>query len=114
MKQLLLVDWDQTLCFDRYWRSLPEESRLIVQDDLFGGNNPLVHEWMRGEHTAEYVNSYLATRLAMSYDELWQLFVRDCETMHVEHSLLDRLNALRDHCVVVLTCVRYGTHTHIT
>jgi len=114
LKTLVLVDWDQTLCFDRYWRSLPEAQRLRVQDELFGGNSTLVHEWMRGEHAAEYVHAYLATWLGIEYEALWDVFVHDCETMRVAPGLLTRLNALRAQATVVLATGNMDSFSRFT
>ncbi|MDB5195312.1 MAG: hypothetical protein JWO84_496 [Parcubacteria group bacterium] len=101
-KPVLFIDFDGTICPDRFWRSLPPAQYQLLQDKLFGENLQLIGEWMRGGHTAEEINHYVSDMLGSPYEEVWGIFVRDCETMHVSRVLLERLAALRGKYVLVL------------
>ena len=50
-KPILFIDFDGTLCFDRYWRSLPQDMFSLVQQRLFGRDTTLAVEWMLGKKT---------------------------------------------------------------
>lgn len=99
---ILYIDFDGTLTNDRYWRSLPAEQNMQVQKLLFGDDRTLVHEWMRGKHTAETVNQYVAEQTGMPYEELWDVFVRDCNTMVIPEGLLETIHGLGSRYTVVL------------
>lgn len=62
----------------------------------------MVHDWMRGTYRAEDINRYLAEKLNVPYEELWNIFVKDCQTMHVDQAVLSRLAALRNDFWTVL------------
>ncbi|MEZ4104057.1 MAG: hypothetical protein R3B60_02090 [Candidatus Paceibacterota bacterium] len=47
----LFVDFDGTLCDERYWRSLPTEEYEAIQELLFKNNTQIVHDWMRGVYS---------------------------------------------------------------
>lgn len=101
-KPILFLDFDKTLCFDRYWRSLPAEQFQMVQEYIFGADRKLLHDWMRGKYTAEEVNILLAEKLGMPYQDLWQLFVRDCETMEVSAEALEMIQNVRKKYMTIL------------
>lgn len=101
-KPLLFVDFDGTICFERYWRSLPSDQYRKVQELLFGEDKTRVNDWMRGKYTAEEINQWMAKQIGIPYEELWQLFVNDCGTMKVSKHTLEKLSALRDRYTVVL------------
>lgn len=101
-KPILFVDFDGTICMERYWRSLPPDEHRQVQELLFAHDRSMVNDWMRGKYTAEEVNQYTADQTGIEYEYLWKIFIDDCTNMHVELSTLERLSALREQYVVIL------------
>ncbi len=101
MKPILFVDFDGTLCFDRFWRSLEPEFLAQIQGTLFQ-RNKIVVEWMRGEHTSEEINKKLAPELGVEYDYLWNIFVDDCKNMRVDTIVLEKINNLRENFTTIL------------
>src|SRR5271154_2261777 len=95
-KPILFVDFDGTICFDKYWRSLPPEKYNQIQEFVFGQDKTLLNDWMRGVYTAEEINELVAEKIDIPFEELWKLFVRDCETMQVSKEILEKLSALRN------------------
>ncbi|WP_326912868.1 hypothetical protein [Rhizobium johnstonii] len=94
-RPVIFIDFDGTICHDRYWRSLPLNKQKKLQTYLFEENRHIVFEWMRGLHTAEEVNGMVAAALDMPYDEVWDIFVADCQSMQVSPATLARLSRLR-------------------
>ena len=102
MKPYLFVDFSGTLSNDKYWRSLPEDKFAILQRHFFGQNMNMVRNWMRGQYTSEQINIVAANQVGMNPLELWEIFVRDCETFSVEEETLAMIQALRNKYTVVL------------
>ncbi len=98
----LFIDFDGTICHDRFWRSLDKDSCAKVQNLLFSGKNQIVRDWMRGVYSSEEINQMVAKETSVEYDSLWSLFVRDCQTMRVEPEILALINDLRNSFHVVL------------
>jgi len=95
MKPLLFVDFDGTLCFDKFWRSIDEEHFKKIQSIIFKKDSVLLNSWMRGRHRSEIINLLLAEDLGIPYETLWEWFVHDCKTMAVSLSALEKVRALR-------------------
>ena len=57
---------------------------------------------MRGQRTSEEVNRLLAARIGMPFEELWELFITDCETMQVLPGVLEKIQSLRNEYIVIL------------
>jgi len=114
MKPVLFIDFDGTLCHDRFWRSLPQEDFAKVQELLFKDDTTLLEEWMLGKRTAEEVNRFLAEQMGMPYEKLWELFVRDAETMRVPQGALAQIAALRDRYTIVLITVNMDSFDRFT
>lgn len=114
MKKVLYIDFDGTICSDHFWRSLPSDERQVIQKFLFGADKELVTNWMLGKHSAEEINELVAQRLYCNPKELWQIFVQDCEQMSVPSELIDLLQHLREHYVVVLITDNMDCFTRFT
>ena len=114
MKPIIFIDFDGTLCHQRYWRSLPHAEHEKVQNLLFRSDKSLVDDWMRGNRTAEEVNAIVAAHIGMDADELWKLFVKDCETMIVNSKTLARIYALRASYAVILMTTNMDSFTRFT
>lgn len=98
----LFVDFDGTICHDRFWRSLNSADNRKIQDFLFSGKNSLVVEWMRGAYTSEEINELVAKGTGLDYEYIWSVFVHDCKTMSVQSEILNQINQLRNKFHVVL------------
>ncbi|MDE1970885.1 MAG: hypothetical protein KGI50_04915 [Patescibacteria group bacterium] len=101
-KPILFVDFDRTLCHDRFWRSANPHLYSQIQNVLFGDHRIRVHAWMEGVYTSEDIVEFLAQECSVPFRDLWDILVHDCETMHVSLRTLADINALRDHFWVVL------------
>jgi FMN phosphatase YigB (HAD superfamily) len=114
MKPILFLDFDGTLCFDRYWRSLPAEQYEQVQNLIFGNDRSMLKDWMIGKFTAEEINAHIASSTGIEYEYLWKIFVRDCETMTIAMDLLDTIDKLRATYVVILITTNMDSFTRFT
>jgi FMN phosphatase YigB (HAD superfamily) len=115
-KPILFVDFDGTLCTDRYWRSLPPEKFAQIQKLLFENSNgsPMIQDWLRGKHAAEDVNHFLSEQIGISFEELWPLFVKDCQTMSVPKELLEKMARVREKYVVIVATGNFDSFTRFT
>lgn len=100
--QTLFVDFDGTICHDRFWRSLSISENKQIQDFLFSGNNSIVTDWMRGVYTSEQINELVSKETGLDYEYLWATFIHDCKTMSVQLEILNPINQLRSKYHVVL------------
>src|ERR1700733_12371849 len=113
-KPILFCDFDGTLCHQRYWRSLPPPAYERVQDLLFRKDTKKVLSWMRGGHTAEEINAYVAQELAMPPADLWELFVNDCMNMEVNPGVLKKIGQLRSRYVTILVTANMDSFSRFT
>jgi len=97
----LFIDFDGTICHDKFWRGLDNVNRALVQKTIFV-NNPVAAEWMCGKHTSEAINQFVSQETGLEYKMLWDVFVNDCKTMAVDHELLEQIGQLRQKFHVVL------------
>ena len=95
MKPILFVDFDKTLCHDRFWRSMPADMYERIQQLLIVENRSRMDDWLRGKCTAEDINVFVARELGIPEEELWKVFVNDARTMHVPIELLELIQTLR-------------------
>lgn len=95
MKPILFVDFDGTLCHDRFWRSINKDNFDKIQSYLFDRNRPLVNEWMRGDHPSEHINQLISKQLDLPFEKLWGIFVADCKSMAVSDDVLNQIKDLR-------------------
>lgn len=102
MKPILFIDFDGTLCFDRFWRNLKPEELKKVQHFLFTSNKEILRKWMLGEFTSEEVNLLVSESLSLDYTYLLDTFIKDCETMDVSKTTLKRVHSLRDTYTTIL------------
>ncbi|HEY0011153.1 MAG TPA: hypothetical protein VGB97_04595 [Candidatus Paceibacterota bacterium] len=113
-KPILFVDFDGTLCQDRFWRSLPADKYQKVQEVLFGDDRAYLQAWMKGGHTSEEVNQMLAGHLGMPFEELWRLFVHDAATMEVSTEALEMIRGLRNAYTTILITVNMDSLSRFT
>ncbi len=101
-RPILFVDFDGTICTDRYWHSLSGEEQVRLQQALFVDNKPLAHAWMRGEKTSEEINQFLADTCSLDYGELWNTFVTDCKSFALENGVYEAIGEVRTRYRTVL------------
>jgi len=104
MKPALLIDFDGTLCRDRFWQSLPPTDYKKINDFLFAGNN-LVYRWMQGLYSSENICSILADELSIDREILWKGLVADCRSMNVCADVLPMIEFLKNKYTVALVTV---------
>ncbi len=102
MKPVLFIDFDGTLCHDRFWRSAEPELLVRIQNALFGTDTERVNAWMLGRYSSEEIHQWLARELNIEYEKLWKLFVNDCERMFVEPRVLEHIQELRKQYLIIL------------
>lgn len=102
MLQTLFIDFDGTICRDKFWRSLDDAKASLVQNTIFKKNQVLLVEWMCGKHTSEKVNEFISKETGLEFQALWEVFVYDCKTMSVDQDLLSLIAELRRKFHVVL------------
>lgn len=98
----LFIDFDGTICHDKFWRNLSENKRSLVQNIVFIENPLLVIDWMCGEHISEEVNNFASQETVFKIQTLWDTFVNDCKTMLVDQDMLHLIADLREKFHVVL------------
>ncbi len=102
MKPILFIDFDGTLCHDRFWRSLDSEEHGKIQQFLFISNKELVGEWMVGKHSSEEINILLSEKLDIPYGRLWNIFVSDCKNMRADAEALKLILKLKNRFRIIL------------
>ena len=102
--KLLFLDWDGTLCFDYFWRSLTSKNERIREavNFLFLEEKDLVNDWMRGGFSSEEINAKISKKSGCSFGELWSSFVHDCQTMTFDSRLRESLSKLKQDSKLVL------------
>lgn len=100
MKPILFIDFDGTLCHDRFWRSL--DPQLFERITVFTSRRDISRAWMLGEYTAEEVNKIAAEEIGIPYQELWDIFVQDASTMEISKLTLQRIGSLRSKYQTIL------------
>ena len=100
--QTLFIDFDGTICHDRFWRSLSQAEYTQIQEILFEQNSEMVYDWMRGKYTSEQITEFVATETGLEYSYLWKIFQDDCKTMRVDEKIFDLITKLRESYYLVL------------
>lgn len=98
----IFIDFDGTICFDYFWRSADSSIREKIKNYLFSEDSALVREWMIGKRSSEDINQILSKECAVSYDDLWRIFIKDCKSMSIRQTTLDLLIAVREHYKTIL------------
>ena len=114
MKPTLFVDFDGTLCHDRFWRSADKKVIRGIQKLLFGVDGSRVDDWMRGRYASEEINRFLAEKLNIPFEKLWGIFVSDCKSMNVSADVLNKIEILRARYNTVLITGNMDCFTRFT
>ncbi|NBD74253.1 hypothetical protein GVX82_04420 [Patescibacteria group bacterium] len=113
-KPVLFIDFDGTLCHERFWSDLPEKTYARVQSYLFGTNRSLARQWMRGNLTAEEICKELGEELELDAPFLLRKLEQKCRTMYIEREILDRVGKLRPRFYTVCITTNVDTFTRWT
>ena len=114
MKPVLFIDFDGTLCHDRFWRSLPMEDYNSIQHLLFNKDKSVIEKWMVGDTNSEEINRFIAEHLKRPFHDIWESFVSDCKTMYVDRAVLQKIDGLRTKYTVVLLTVNMDCFSRLT
>ncbi len=101
-KQNIFIDFDGTICFDRFWRLLPLETRSKIGKFLFQDNLQLFKEWMRGKRSSEEIHHMISEECGLDYNMMWEHFVRGCQTVSVSEDILKALADCKKNNTLIL------------
>ena len=113
-KGVVFVDWDGTLSKARFWSHLDKELYERLQDTLFSGNNPLVHDWMMGKKSSETICGWLSAELNISSEFLLSELIKTCVSMTVREDAVAIIKQLREKASVVLITDNMDCFTRFT
>lgn len=94
MRPILFVDFNGTICFDRYWRNLNVEAQKKINDYLFKSNRQIVIDWMRGKYDSEQIHQLLAEELNLNYRQTWDIFVEECQSMYISPRIMLKIKEI--------------------
>lgn len=104
MKPILFIDFDGTLCHDRFWRNIDTDIFDQIQNFLFSENKSVIQDWMKGIYSSEYINQLISKELNIPFDKIWKVFVEDCKNMTISGDILNRIEKFRkDYTTVLIT-----------
>ncbi|MBN2675951.1 MAG: HAD family hydrolase [Alphaproteobacteria bacterium] len=101
MKPALFIDFDGTICFDRFLVDVPDLVITWINAHIFQ-NPSLMIDWIMGIKTSEQVIQYIANGTHHDYDTLWSLFVKSCKNMFVDPVILQSVKSLSESYTTIL------------
>ncbi len=113
-KQNIFIDFDGTICFDFFWRGVPDSLRQKFESFLFRDNGNVVEDWMRGNLTSEQVCHFISENRGLVHDEILKIFVNDCKTMTVKPEILMAIDRCRKNNNVFLITDNMDSFTRFT
>lgn len=102
MKKTLLIDFDGTICHDRFWFGLDNKTKDKISDFLHKDDHRLIKKWMKGGLTSEEINKKISKYLDQDEELLWKEFVKSCKRFKVDKNILNKINKLRSRYQVIL------------
>ncbi len=88
----ILFDFDGVLCHDRFYgetvKSQYPEVHDWIQENIFGSNDKLVKDWMRGKIRAQEINQIVVKYTGIDYAELHKLFVESVRNMKIDERII--------------------------
>jgi FMN phosphatase YigB (HAD superfamily) len=92
MKPILFIDFDGTLCHDKFWRTIDSNCYEQIQDFLFSENKSIIQDWMKGFYSSEDINILISKMLNIPFEQTWEVFINDCKNMTIS---IDTLNQIK-------------------
>jgi FMN phosphatase YigB (HAD superfamily) len=114
MKPILFIDFDGTLCHDRFWRNIDAGSFEKIQNFLFSENKSVIRDWMKGVYSSEEINRLISKELNVPFEKIWKVFIDDCENMTIPPGTLNRIKKLRKNYETVLITDNMDCFTRFT
>ena len=114
MKPILFIDFDGTLCHDKFWKSIDPSSFAQIQNFLFSGDKSVVRDWMKGDYSSEDINRLIANELNIPFEKIWKDFIYDCENMTISRDILKRIKKLRRNFETILITDNMDCFTRFT
>lgn len=114
MKPLLFIDFDGTLCHDKFWRSIDACRFEQIQQFLFSENKSVIRDWMNGVYSSEDINRILSKELNISFEEIWNLFVDECKNMTISKDTLNQIQKVRKNYETILITDNMDCFTRFT
>ncbi|QDU53562.1 HAD family hydrolase [Gimesia panareensis] len=101
--KVIFVDWHGVLSCDPFWLSIlrntehPLHQRLNDATETLFSDESLIHDWMRGDVSANQVIDRLDVKMDDSFpaDYLSRKLVEDCQLMQVNQRLIQILREIR-------------------
>lgn len=103
-KPALFIDFDGTLCHNRFWKSLGKENYDRVSEFVFGSGE-LANGWMRGDYDSEQICQIVSDKLKIDYQILWGSLIMDCESLKVLPEDLEKIDLLRKRYTTAIVTV---------
>lgn len=113
MKPALFIDFDGTLCRDRFWQNLGAVDYGRVNDYLFRAVQPAA-DWMKGAYSSEDICALLAAELKIGQDVLWESLLSGCRSMRVSAGSLSKISCLRKKYAAALVTVNMDCFDRFT
>lgn len=101
-KQNIFIDFDGTICFDYFWRSVPQEINKAITKFLFQDNVQLIENWMRGKLLSEDIAALIAENTGLAYALIYDSLIKDCQNMHISPELLQAISDLGKNNTTIL------------
>lgn len=97
--RVIFLDFDGTICGSRFWGHWADDAKYRkiserLQERLFKTNLDMAMQWMRGEHTAEYIMQRISGDIGVPAPELLAGLRESCQRMELYNEHI--LPAVRD------------------
>ena len=108
-KQVIFVDFNGVISYNDFWESVKSESHPLhsyhrsIENYLFKQEPEIVKKWMLGGYTSEEIHKILEQKVGVSYDLLWEVFVKDCSNIDISSKVMEKLRQLKQHFYLILS-----------
>jgi len=91
----ILIDFHNTICFDKFLRSIKEREYNLISELLFQKNTEMINDWMIGKYTSEDIGKFVSEQTGLDYKYIWNNFIEDCKTMYVDAEVINLIKQVR-------------------
>lgn len=122
-KNILFVDFNGVISYNPFWITIKDSKHKLnkhfakIEDLIFKKNKDIVLSWMSGKLTTEEVHIMLSRELNIpkaEVDEIYDLFVKECENIDLSKKILNKLMELKKYYKVVLVTDNMDTFHRFT